>query len=152
VANRLSTLISAVVAGLETLVDAGTLASVRRGVLNPLTEPTGGLPVAAVMVDDPRAEAGPPGGEAWQAVLYVAVACRSVAATPKDQTLLDLVAEVDAALAAVRTGGSAGGLVGSCRWETWPFGLADRADSVAPETLAAVGRVEVKVDGGLKTD
>ena len=142
-ANKVSTVIAALMTGLQGLVTAGTLRGVTRGVYNPVSADEATLPRAAVMVGDLRPESGPPGGETWKATVYVYVTTLSSAAA-KDLTLLDLVSAVNTVLATVRAGGASGGAILSTHWEVYPF-----RDTADPEPLQAVCAVQVRIDGGL---
>jgi len=116
VANRFSNVLANVRTKLLDLVDSGTLRAVR----NTLLTPTGDAmaPVATVVASRMRRD-----GSTWigEALLQVLVGSGGSAS---EETIVETMAAIDAALAALMDSGSAGGVIDRPVWDFWPHRTA----------------------------
>jgi len=146
VANRVSTVVTAIETALNTLV-SGTLTVVYRRSLTPLKETK--LPAAGVWVSGVAWDRGPPGGPAQTANLVIDLAVRQ-GTGEIDETVLNLAAEIESAIitAAAADGGLGGGALTSFRVEPWIH--IDRDNALVP--VGAMIFLTVTVDGKLKSD
>jgi len=147
VANRLSTIVAAFETAANTLVPA-TLKAVQRGPINPFTEVDRQAPSLGIYVSRAGWDGGPADDPAQGAVVILELVTQQ-ATGDLDETILDLVAEIEnvilAAMAA--NSGLGGGAVRSFDVEPWYH--VDTTHPLVP--VGAVMRCRISFDGKLKT-
>jgi len=145
--NRISAVVKAIETAANTLVPA-TLKAVQRAPLNPFAEVDRKAPSLGIYVERVGWTGGPANDPVQEAVVYLELVTRQ-ATGDLDETILDLVAEIEnvilAAMAA--SGGLGGGAVRSFDSEPWYH--ADTDHPLVP--VGALVRCRVSIDGKLKT-
>lgn len=145
-ANKIDTVMDAIKTKLDELVSVdgtGVLKAVQRRVISPLTESN--VPILGLVVSRMRRRGGPAGGAPWEAQALVMLCARGKS-TKADESITNLVAEVDAKIEALIDAGTAGGAIDGPEWDYWYQGIGD---SLVP--VGAIGALRISVEGPLKT-
>ncbi len=115
-ANRIDNLLGALKAALDALESAGTVAVVQYGLLNPLTAVN--LPAIGLVLSHADNVRGGTANSCWEASVLLQVCTRSTKAAASE-TVSELMAEIEGAINALATDGTAGGVVIMNRWDFW---------------------------------
>lgn len=136
--NKVTTAMDNLEAALAALIDAGTLRAVERRVIGAGAEPR---PMAAVVLTRLARE-----DTTWTAELLLQLAAAS--GRDADEAIVELVADVDAALTAFIDGGSAGAAFDRPAFEIW---YARTNDGLFAR-VGAMAALRLRVQDPLSTD
>ena len=144
-ANKIDTAMDALETKLKELVEAdgtGVLKAVERRIINPLTETN--LPICGLL----PAEAFRHGGQAatadWEVPVLVMV-CTRAKGVQADQTITEIIAEIQAKVDALNASDAPGGVFDLPRWDFW-YNLR-----LTDVPVGAWGSLRIKFTGTLKT-
>lgn len=137
-ANKLTTVIDAIQAQLETL---SSLKAVQRGLINPVTEKN--LPVVALAAHRLRRRDG-----VWECDLLIQAMPTRDSTIDPDEATADLVAELQDKIEALIDAGTAGGYIAEPVWDCW---YTPGSGKFPLRPVGAVGMTTIAIDGALKT-
>lgn len=140
-ANKLTPVVDNIEAAYQALVTAGTIKKVERGVVNMLTYHN--PPVAAISVSNLRRR-----DSTWLCDLVIQLLAARESTTDPDEAVVDLIAEGQAALDALRAAGTAGAYIAEPRWDCW---YSAGSQDVPIRPAGAIGMTTVRIDGALKS-
>jgi hypothetical protein len=141
-ANKLDNAIQAVKEALETLVSNGVLRSVKRGIIEPLTEIE--QPVLAFAVSRVQRTGGPVAAREYTCEIALQLVCRR-GEGDVDDPFLDVLGEVDACLDSLSVAGTAGAAIDAPVWDAW---YVPQDEALVP--VGAIGSLRIRVRGPLK--
>ena len=139
-ANQISTILDRLEAHLASVVAAGDLRAVVRGVINPLTvaaAPALGFTVSRLARSD---------GAHWTADVLLMLAVDSGADAAEERTI-DAVAAVEESIATFKESGRSGGKIDGPTWDTWFIPTNDGR----LQRVGAIGGMRIVVSGKLRT-
>ena len=139
--NKVDTAMTALTTALNALVTSGVLKSVRRGVINPLTETTITSPVLALACSRMRRESG----SFWVLDVLIQIAAAQKA-TLADGAIAELVAAVDGAIETLSAGTSIGAVLDQPTWDFW---YVQAGAGLVP--VGALGALRMQLESPLKT-
>ncbi len=139
-ANKIDITLDAIETKLNTLVPA-TVKVVTRRIINPFTEHS--VPVIGLAISRLHRERG----NSWIADVLIMIAANK-GGVEADQTVTELVAEVDDKIDELVTAGTAGGMIDTPMWDFW----YDAASMETPlQHVGAIGGLRIRVESSLKT-
>ncbi len=142
-ANRIDNALDAIEAALVVLREAGTLKAVRRGLINPQTQHV--VPAVGIVPTDARRAGGPSGSYVWNVPVLLMV-CTAGQQAKADQSITELMGEIEAAINTLEAAGTAGCTIDLPRWDFWYTpGAAGTLVKVG-----AWGMLDLRIDGPLK--
>ena len=139
--NKVDTAMTTLTNALVRLVGQGYFKSVRRGVINPLTETSITSPVLALACSRMRRESG----SFWVVDVLIQIAAAQKA-TLADGAIAELVAAVDDAIADLADGSSSCGVLDQPTWDFW---YVHASAGVVP--VGALGALRMQLESPLKT-
>lgn len=139
--NKLTTVVDNIEAALAALVDSGTLKQVVRGIINPLEHKN--VPAVAIAVSRLRRR-----DATWLCDLLIAGVTQRSSKTDPDEAVADLVAELDYAITAMVSAGTAGAYIAEPTWDCW---YMPGSESFPLRPVGAIGQTTIRIDGDLKS-